>query len=126
MSKGIVEVKEINDGVLADVDLAKREIIVVEQEQAKIVQDLVDWIQATEISIKALEKNQDAYRSQLTEAMGNLKISKIENDQFEVAYFPENVKMILDSAKLKAEHEEVYIQCMKQSTTKPFVKIKLK
>lgn len=101
-------------------------IIIVEQDQAVIVKELVSLIEATEVSIKALEKNQEAYRSALTEAMGKLNISKIENDVFSVAYFPENVKMGLDSAKLKAEFEEVYIQCMKQSTTKAFVKIKLK
>lgn len=94
-------------------------IVLVAEEVAKKIAD-------TEVALKQLKADQDFYKERLTALMQENGVTKIVNDKFKVTFFPEdNGGSKLDTAKLKAEHEEVYLECLKKSTTKAFVKIEL-
>lgn len=92
----------------------------------KLDVEIVEQIQQAETAIKELKKLQDGYKAKLLELMEEHQIKDIENDQFKVMYFPQSEKPSLDTDKLKTEHEEVYLECLKKSTTKSFIKITLK
>lgn len=87
---------------------------------------IIERIEQAEKILKEVKKVQDEYKSKLVEIMAERGIKDIENDLFKIIYYPENEKPALDTDKLKTEHEEVYLQCLKKQSTKAFVKITLK
>lgn len=95
-------------------------------EQNQIAQKIIEEIVLVEKSIKELELRQKEFKEQLVKVMGDNMIKDIDNEYFKITYFQENEKPSLDSKKLKEEFEGVYLQCLKKSTTKAFVKITLK
>lgn len=99
---------------------------IVLNEQNQLAQQIIDEIVEVEQTIKDAKERQDELKAQLTQVMGEHMIKSIDNDSFKIIYFPESEKASLDSTKLKNEFEEIYLQCLKKSTTKAFVKITLK
>jgi len=76
--------------------------------------------------LKNAKEKQESYKEQLTRLMEENGVTSIENDDFKVTYFPENETTRFDSAKVKAEYPEVYIECMKKSKVKSFIKLETK
>lgn len=100
------------------------EVILNEQNELSI--SVIKRIAEAEEIIRQMKKVQDDYREQLATLMGDRGIHDIENDLFKIVYFPETEKPTLDTKKLKEEHEEVYLECLKKQSSKAFVKITLK
>lgn len=92
----------------------------------EIGQALSQVICYNELELKRIEAEQKALKQRLCDFMTEHKIQKVENDLLVINYFPADTKTGLDSEKLKTEHEEVYLQCLKQSQVKAFIKIKVK
>jgi regulator of replication initiation timing len=92
----------------------------------EIALSVAEKIADVEIAIQALKAQQEAYKQRLTELMVEHQVKSIENDFVKITLVPETDKITLDSDKLKTEHEEVYLQCLRKTSSKAYVKIKAK
>lgn len=92
----------------------------------QLTESIIQAIAQNEKIIADAKIQQEEYKDALTKLMAENGVTKIENDYFKVSFFPDNEQSKLDSAKVKAEHPEVYIECMKISKTKQFIKIEVK
>lgn len=53
-------------------------------------------------------------------------IKKFDNDYISVTYIDETLRVGVDADKLKTEHEEVYLECLKETKVSSSVRIKMK
>jgi hypothetical protein len=106
------------------VELNERQVQFAENGQLSLV--VVDFIVEIEKQIAELKAEQEAYRELLTEWMGTNGVEKIDNDKLSIAYIPEGSKVSLDSKVVREKYEEVYQECVRKSTVKPYIKITLK
>ena len=76
--------------------------------------------------MEQLESEKKTLQAQLLDGMELYGIKKIENDQFTVTYIEPTTRVSVDQKKLKEQFEEVYLECVKESSVKASVRIKLK
>jgi predicted phage-related endonuclease len=77
--------------------------------------------QASELANRKAEM-----KEQLLVAMENSNVKKFENDILTITYVAPTTRVGVDTDKLKAEYEEVYLQCIKETPVKASIRIKLK
>lgn len=92
----------------------------------EIALSVAEKIAEVETAIQQLKTQQEGYKQRLTELMVEHQVKSIENDLVKITLVPETDKTTLDSDKLKTEFEEVYLQCLKKTSSKAYVKIKTK
>jgi len=91
----------------------------------QLIENVKNDIFALENQMKLLKEKQDNLKGALLSAMEKNGIERIENELFNVVYVPEGVSVGLDKKKLEKQFEEVYLQCIKKSSRKSYIKIML-
>lgn len=92
-------------------------------ELAEIISQKISNI---EFSLKTLKKLQEEYKNTLTDLMIEHDVQKIENSYFKISLSQGEERPTLDTEKLKNEYGDVYIECLKKTKVKPFIKITMK
>lgn len=91
----------------------------IEKEISLAVADLIT--KQNEITSKNKE-----LKEQIKNAMEENEVKKYENDFISITYVAPTTRNTVDSAKLKAQFEDVYNQCLKVSNVKSSIRIKIK
>lgn len=73
-----------------------------------------------------LTSKNEELKEQIKKAMEENEVKKYENDFISITYVAPTTRNTVDSAKLKAQFEDVYNQCLKTSNVKSSVRIKVK
>lgn len=73
-----------------------------------------------------LTSKNEEIKEQIKKAMEENEVKKYENDFISITYVAPTTRNTVDSAKLKAQFEDVYNQCLKTSNVKSSVRIKVK
>jgi uncharacterized protein (UPF0335 family) len=97
-----------NDGNLSLSEIAKTEL-----------KNIID-------TIALLEIEKDRYTQKIKESMELHGIKSIDNEYMTITYIEPTTRVSVDQKKLKQEHEEVYLECVKESSVKSSIRIKVK
>ena len=102
-------------------ELVKKEenALLWDEKECNYIYDLIDHISTLELELETIKEG-------LKEWMENNNLKKVENDYFVITYIAETYRETFDSKTFRKEHEELYNDYIKLSTTKPSVRIKLK
>ena len=76
--------------------------------------------------VKRAEERKAAILAELQAAMEDAGVTKYESAALAITYVAESTRETVDSAKLKREYPDVAAACKKTSTTKAYVKVKVK
>lgn len=76
--------------------------------------------------VKRAEERKAAILDELKAAMEDAGVTKYESAALAITYVAESTRETVDSAKLKKEYPDVAAACKKTSTTKAYVKVKVK
>ena len=97
-----------------------------ELEIAKLETEMTTAIYQLKNTQTALKEANETIRQQIMASMQNNDIKKYENDYISITYVAPTTKKILDTAKLKESHLDIYEQCLKTSEVKASLRIKMK
>lgn len=75
------------------------------------------------MQIKALEAVANNYREKIKEEMEQRGILNLQIGKVKIAYVGESTRKSFDSKAFKADHNDLYLQYIKESTVKPTVRV---
>ena len=97
-----------------------------EAEIEKLEAEMTNAICQLKNTQSALKEANENIKQQIMASMENNEVKKYENDYISITYVAPTKKRILDTAKLKKEHLDIYEQCLKSSDVKASLRIKVK
>jgi len=106
--------------------LYQRKELVIENDFAVQLEQCETLLANIEIQKKVAENECKELRSKLLEEMKRQGIKSWDTGKIRATYVEQTDKIMVDSAKLKANFPQVYSQCTKLSTTSAYVKIKVR
>jgi predicted phage-related endonuclease len=77
-------------------------------------------------TIESLEKEKDRIVAVLKENMEKHGVKSIDNEYMTITYIEPTTRVSVDQKKLKEEHEEVYLECVKETSVKSSLRIRRK
>lgn len=104
------------------------EIIAVDKKTGEIyvTKETMEIIRNYEVRKKELDEEYKQYKKALLDAMEEYGVEKVDSEDLLVTYVGETERVSVDSKKLEKEFPEVYAQCLKVSTVKPSVRVKIR
>lgn len=83
-------------------------------------------IAETELRLKTLKENRDAYWLSVLESMKQWGVKTFDGPSLHLCYVAPTTRQSVDSAKLKKNHPDIYAECLKTSTVKESLRVKVK
>ena len=90
-----------------------------DEQESQYIYNLLERQHEIEQEVETLKEGLKAW-------MEKNNIKKTENDWVSITYVDENYREVFDSKAFRKEHEDLYNDYIKFSTTKPQIRIKLK
>lgn len=75
---------------------------------------------------KEIKEKEDEIKKNILEAMENIGIVKIENDDFVISYIAPTDRETFDTKSFREAHEDLYDEFVKLTPVKSTIRIKLK
>ena len=103
------------------------ELVKVENGQLQVAQEIINEIVEFEKAKKEFETKQKEFKELLIKAMeeNNIKQFKSESDGLTITYVAPTTRIVVDNKKLQEEHEDIYLQCLKETPIKASIRIKV-
>ena len=108
------------------------ELFKVEKQMERKVSDIpaslrgaVDELMQVEQAKKEVEQREKELKAVIMQAMQQSGDNKYEDDLIQIIRKAGGVRQTVDSTKLKAEHPDIYAECLKESKTSESLQIKL-
>lgn len=109
------------------IELEKEELDIVNQKNEILVKsEVFEIVKALEEKANEIATKKEEMKTSLKEAMENNNVKKFENDIISVTYVAPTTRVGVDTEKLKTEYEEVYLDCLKETSVKSSIRLKIK
>lgn len=115
----------MNELILSNPDL---EIIAADPETGDLVvtKEVINAIKQNEQIRREVKAFDTEFKARLKEAMEQHNIDKIESDELVVSYVAEHEQTRLDGEAVKSKDPTLYYDCLKESTVKASVRVRLR
>lgn len=101
-------------------------IIKLKDNQLIVAQEVIDELVLITEQQKTYDERLAQIKEAIKQAMEDNGVKSFKSELLDITYIEAQERVIVDTEKLKTEHEEVYLECVKKSTTKPSIRFKLK
>lgn len=102
------------------------ELVKLEDGKYGLVQDAIDTITTIENEIKKLKGMQDTYKERLLNLMEEYGVKEIDIPELKITRKFATTRETLNTKKLRAEHPDVYDDCIEITDVKGSITIKVK
>lgn len=103
-----------------------KELVLLENGEYGLVVDVVDTIITIEKQIKKLKEIQDGYKENILKAMEEYDVKEIDIPELKITRKYATTRETLNTKKLRAEHPDIYDECVEITDVKGSITVKIK
>lgn len=101
------------------------ELVKINNGKLEVAQEVINQIVEFEKVKTDFEEKQKEVKETILKAMEEYDIKQFKNDLITITYVAPTTRVSVDSKKLQEEHEDIYLECLKESQVKSSLRIKV-